>query len=47
MATFIVGIIVLGGIAFSGYKTYKSRKTGGGCGCGCSGCSKAAKYHKE
>lgn len=46
MATFIVGFIVLGGIAFAGYKTYKSHKAGTGCGCGCSGCDKAAKYHK-
>ncbi len=47
MSTFIVGIIVLGGIAFAGYKTFKSHKAGGSCGCGCSGCEKSADYYKR
>ena len=41
MATWIIGIIVLGLMAFAGYKTIKrSRK--GGC-YGCPGCSAADK----
>lgn len=46
MSTLIVGILVLGGIAFAGYKTYKSHKAGGNCSCGCSGCEKSADYYK-
>lgn len=41
LANIIVGVIVFGGIGFSAYRTIKSRKEGGSCGCGCSGCSKA------
>lgn len=44
MATFIVGFIVLGLIAFSGYRTYKAHKDGGSCGCGCPGCKKSINY---
>lgn len=43
MSTVIVGVVLLGIIAFAGYKTYKSHK-GGGCGCGCSGCNKSKKH---
>lgn len=46
MSTLIVGIIVFGGVAFAGYKTFKSHKEGGSCSCGCDGCEKSAGYHK-
>ncbi|KAA8674604.1 FeoB-associated Cys-rich membrane protein [Clostridium sp. MT-14] len=41
MATVIVSVVLFGIIGFSAYKTYKSHKRGGGCSCGCSGCSKS------
>lgn len=41
MATWIIGIIVLGLMAFAGYKTIK-RSREGGCS-GCPGCSAAKK----
>ncbi|MGN6712194.1 Virus attachment protein p12 family protein [Anaerocolumna jejuensis DSM 15929] len=47
IANIIVGIIVFGGIGFSAYKTIKSKKEGTSCGCGCSGCSKAADSCKK
>ncbi|MHC6179913.1 FeoB-associated Cys-rich membrane protein [Clostridium sp. JNZ X4-2] len=47
MATFLVSAVIFGIVAFSGYRTYKSHRKGGGCSCGCSGCSKSANYSKH
>ncbi|MCH3963816.1 MAG: FeoB-associated Cys-rich membrane protein [Clostridium sp.] len=47
MSTIIVGVIIFGIIGFSGYRTYKSHKNGGGCSCGCSSCGKSDSYCKH
>jgi len=39
MGTFVVGAIVFGLIGLAAYKTYKDRKNGKGCGCGCESCA--------
>lgn len=47
MGTYIVGAIVLAGIALAIRSVYKSKKKGDICGCGCAGCdqSKAGNCH--
>ncbi|MBV4432518.1 FeoB-associated Cys-rich membrane protein [Clostridium tyrobutyricum] len=47
MSTVIVAIVVFGIVGFSEYRTFKSHKNGGGCSCGCSGCSKSANSCKH
>ncbi|SHO44988.1 FeoB-associated Cys-rich membrane protein [Anaerocolumna xylanovorans] len=47
LANIIVGAIVFGGIIFAAYKTFKAKKDGASCGCGCSGCGKSADSCKK
>lgn len=43
MSTFIIGTLVLGAFVCVGYKTYKDKKSGKGCGGSCSGCQSSCK----
>lgn len=46
VATILIGGIVFGLIALVVIKQFKKIKSGeSGCGCGCSGCSKASTCH--
>lgn len=47
MGTWIIGSVVLGAFAWTGYKTFKGLKSEGSCVSGCCGCSQASKCGKN
>ncbi|MGL4344639.1 MAG: FeoB-associated Cys-rich membrane protein [Cellulosilyticaceae bacterium] len=45
MGTLIIGMVVFGAFGFVAYKTYQEKKSGKGCGGGCTGCRHANGCH--